>query len=355
MRLPVTVRLHGLSLVDLMVGLAVGMIAMLVILNVMVMFDARRRATTGSSDAQTNAVFATSVLSRELRIAGHGLGAATGLGCTVHRSALNVPDASFLLVPVLIDNGNGGEPDRLTILAAGEQALPPARLIAPYTNNGGELTVNSTLGITPNAQLLLRSTGSSDCALLTTRSVAVGGYAVQPVPDSDVLPGAVFGSDSPIVNVGMLAHRRYSVDMNQQLSVETFDAIVGVWRASTLAEGVVNLQAQYGFDARAGALTPTQVTQWRDDIIDADGNGIVGNAGDWQRMLAVRIAVVTRVAQRRDEACDSTAPTWLAGISGTDKLEVTTIKVDHLTDWSCWRYRVLQTEVPLRNQLWNDQ
>lgn len=355
MRAPISVRIHGLSLVDLMVGLAIGMIAMLVILNVMVMFDARRRSTTGSSDAQANALIATSLLSRELRIAGHGLGPAAGLGCTVHRSANSAADASFLLVPVLIDNGNGGDPDQLTVLAAGEQALPPSRLITPYTNNGGELTVDSTLGISTNTQLLLHSAGSSDCALLSVFSVSLGAYTVQPVIASDVLPGAVFGSDSAVVNVGTLAHRRYSVDVNQQLRVENFDPTSGIWRSSTMAEGVVNLQAQYGFDARAGTQTTPQVTRWSATMFDVDGNGSIGNAGDWQRLLAVRIAVVTRSAQRKDEACDAQAPSWMAGNAGTGELEATTIKVDHLPDWRCWRYRVLQTEVPLRNQLWSDQ
>jgi type IV pilus assembly protein PilW len=348
-------RMHGLSLVDLMVGLAIGMIAMLVILNVMVMFDARRRATTGSSDAQANAVFATSLLSRELRLAGHGLGPAAGLGCTVHRSAVSTADTRFLLVPALIDNGNGGNPDQLSILAAGEQALPPARLITSYTNNGGELTVDSTLGIFPNTQLLLQSVGSADCALLSVLSVSVGAYTVQPVIAGNVLPGAVFGTDSPVLNVGTLMHRRYSVDANQQLRVESFDANSGIWRASTLADGVVNLQVQYGFDARAGAQTTPQVTRWSDELIDADGNGITGNAGDWQRMLAVRLAVVTRSAQRKDEGCDVEAPSWMAGNAATGELEATTIRVDQLSDWRCWRYRVLQTEVPLRNQLWGNQ
>lgn len=349
------VRMHGLSLVDLMVGLAIGMIATLVILNVMVMFDARRRATAGSSDAQTNAVFATSLLSRELRIAGHGLGPPSGLGCIVHRAAASAADQRFLLAPAIVIKGSKGMPDQLTVLAAGEQALPPSRLISPYTINNGELTVDSTLGIVAGSQLLLQSAGSPDCALMTVASVATGAYTVQAAAANGLLPGAVFGTDSPVVNVGTLAHRRYSVDANQRLTAESFDTASGTWLASTLAEGVVNLQLQYGFDARAGAQTTPQVTYWSDSLIDADGNGTAGNAGDWQRMLAVRMAVVTRSAQRKDEACDAQAPTWMAGNADTGELEPTTIKVDHLSEWNCWRYRVLQTEVPLRNQLWSDQ
>ena len=49
---------QGISLVDLMVGLSIGMIATLIVLNVMVMFDARRRTTAGSTDAQIHGMFA---------------------------------------------------------------------------------------------------------------------------------------------------------------------------------------------------------------------------------------------------------------------------------------------------------
>ncbi len=347
--------MRGLSLVDLMVGLAIGMVATLVILNVMVMFDARRRATAGSSDAQVNAVFAAAVLSRELRIAGHGLGPPAGLGCTVHRAAAGTAEASFLLAPAQILNGSDGSPDTLIVLAAGEQALPAARLIAPHTLGSNVLTLDSTLGVVPEGHLLLQSPGGADCALLTVASVSVGAYTVQTDSVTGLLPGAVFGTDSPVVNLGALHYRRYRIDANQRLQAEIFDAASGSWLASTLADGVVSLQLQYGFDARTGTQTSPQVTRWSDTLIDADGNGVNGNAGDWQRMLALRFAVVTRSAQRKDDACDAQAPGWIAGNASTGELEATVIKVDHLSDWQCWRYRVLQSEIPLRNQLWSDQ
>lgn len=347
-------RMRGLSLVDLMVGLAIGLIATLVILNVMVMFDMRRRATAGGSDAQVNAVIASTLLSRELRIAGHGLGPPAGLGCIVHRALAPDTNDSFMLVPAVIVNGSDGAPDTLTVLAAGEQALPPARLIASYTMGNAALNLDSTLGVETDMHLLLQSAGHSDCALLTVAAVSIGAYTVQTKKINGLLPDVVFSAGSPVVNLGSLHYRRYSVDANQRLQSESFDTNSGSWVASTMAEGVVNLQLQYGFDARSGTQAIPQVTRWSDVLIDADGNGATGNAGDWQRMLAIRVAVVTRSAQRKDESCDTHAPTWNAGNDTSGELQSTQIRVDHLSDWQCWRYRVLQTEVPLRNQLWSD-
>jgi len=347
-------RFHGLGLIDLMVGLAIGMVATVVILNTMVMFDARRRSTIGSADAQINISFAGGWLARELRIAGHGLSPSSALGCVTHRAAAGTADASFTLVPAMIRQGSAGAPDTLTIFAAGEQALPPARLIAPYTMGGNQFTLDSTLGVANGHQLLLYAAGQADCALLSVASVSIGAFTVQPTVVTGVLSGTTFPTDSSVVNLGQLRYRRYAIGDKQRLQLDSFNPALGTWITSIQADGVVNLQLQYGFDTRAGKQTSPQVTFWSDVLIDADADGQVGDSGDWQRLLAIRFAVVVRSVQRREEACDAPVPMWLAG-DASGVLVTTDISLTHIDDWRCWRYRVFQTEVPLRNQLWAEQ
>lgn len=341
----------GLSLVDLMVGLAIGLAATLVILHVAVMFDARRRIASGGADAQVNITQATALLARGLRIAGNGLGPLETIGCTVHRSTA-MPEATLDWRPVTITQGASGAPDTVTVLASGTPATPPARLIAPYTVGVGAMTVDSTLELRSGDGVLLHAPGIADCPLLKIDSVAIGAFSVRPA-DTGVLAGAVFGIGSKLINVGVLHRRRYSVDAAQRLQVEVFDTGTGTWAASTLADGIVSLQLQYGFDTRPGTQPAPRVTAWSDNAIDADGNGQAGDAGDWRRLLAVRVAVVARSPQRREGACDAAAPQWREG--GVDgKLQPVTISLAHLPDWRCWRYRVLQAEVLLRNQLWSE-
>jgi hypothetical protein len=47
-------------------------------------------------------------------------------------------------------------------------------------------------------------------------------------------------------------------------------------------------------------------------------------------------------------------PTWRAANEKTDVTEETSIAVNTILDWGCYRYRVLQTEIPLRNLIWSD-
>ena len=346
-------RTHGLGLIDLMVGLAIGMVATLVILNVMVMFDARRRSVGSGSDAQVNAAFASAWLAKELRIAGHGLGPSTVLGCRVHHAAAGTPDADFTLAPITITQGDDGAPDTLMVLAGSEQALPAARLIAPYSVGSGSMTLDSILGIAEGTQLLLHTAGQPDCALIRVAAMSVGAYTIQPTEVSGLLSGVVFATDSAVVNLGRLRYRRLMVDLAQRLQLSNFNISSSSWTTSTQSDGVVNLQLQYGFDTRAGTQVSPQVTRWSDSILDADADGQSGDAGDWQRLLAVRFALVVRSTQRREASCDAPVPTWLAG-DATGELVTTDISLAHIPQWRCWRYRVLQAEVPLRNQLWRE-
>lgn len=345
----------GISLVDLMVGLTIGMVTTVVILQVAVLFDARRRIAGGSADANLGATHALASMVRELRIAGNGLGPLDAVGCNVHRAAPGQPDAVIPWLPLTLIDGQHGLPDAFSVLAAEGELTAPARLIAPYTMNAGAMMLDTTLGLQTDDRFVLQSAGNPDCALLAAATVSAGGYAVSPAAAAGVLPGAVFGPGSAVIRVGPLRYRHYAIDDDQRLQVSTFNAAAGSWSRSALADGVVSLQLQYGFDARPGVQAMPQVSLWSDVAVDADGNGVPGDAADWRRLLAVRIAVVTRSTQRRDGACDAPQPQWLAGQSAGGALQPTPIKVDHLPDWRCWRYRVLQTEVPLRNQMWRDE
>ncbi len=63
----------GFTLVEIMVGLVIGMLATLAIVQVMSVFEGQKRATTGTADAQTNGSIALYNIGRELQFAGYPL------------------------------------------------------------------------------------------------------------------------------------------------------------------------------------------------------------------------------------------------------------------------------------------
>ena len=354
----------GISLVELMVGLAIGMLAMLVILQVAVLFESRRKATLGSSDAQINGINAMAVMSRDLRIAGYGLGPSDALACSVKRHYKN-DIADLVLQPVTITDGLLGASDTLRILASAKQeSSAAAHLITIHPADAVTLLVDSTLAIAFNDLLVLQEPGKT-CTMLQATAVPVSDFKVNHQTTSDwnsatpltLFPAAGYGIGATVINLGAVTDLRYSVNASMQLQAERYLSANDSWQAMPLSSNVVSLQAQYGFDARTGTQTNPQVTWWSSTMIDADGNGTTGDNGDLRRLLAVRVAIVARSDKPEPPAaggCNTAVvPTWLAGAQADGQLTQTAIDVSSDPNWRCYRYRVLQSVVPLRNLIWS--
>ncbi len=349
-------RCRGASLAEMMVGLAIGLLVMAVVLKVGVLFDACRKSVSGTAEAHIDISLAMLSMTRELRMAGSGLGPPDALRCGLTRAVGSSAGPAFPLWPLLIINGGSGQPDTLELLSSGKpQSLPAARLLATYVPGDPGVSVDSTFGIVPGDWLLLQQAGLARCLLLQARAIPIGAYRVEPeaLPVNS-LPATGYPSGSALVNLGTVHRLRYAVAPDATLQQGQFDIAADRWSSSALAGNVVNLQAQYGMDARAGPQPVPVVTWWSDQIIDADGNGSTGNAGDWQRVLAVRLALVMRSAQRKDGPCDSVPPVWSAGDPATGRLAPMPLSIGSAPEARCFRYRVIETEVPLRNLLWSD-
>jgi type IV pilus assembly protein PilW len=68
----------GFTIVELMVGLVIGLIASLVIMQTFSSFEGNKRSTTGISDAQTSGSIGLYMLQRELQFAGYGIPLVSG-------------------------------------------------------------------------------------------------------------------------------------------------------------------------------------------------------------------------------------------------------------------------------------
>src|SRR6266567_8041701 len=67
---------RGFSLIEIMIGLVIGLIAVLVIYQVYAVSEGFKRNTTAAGEAQINGLFATFVLGIELGNAGAGIAVA---------------------------------------------------------------------------------------------------------------------------------------------------------------------------------------------------------------------------------------------------------------------------------------
>jgi len=117
-------RQAGFSLVDVMVGMLLGLIGTIIIFQVFEQSERVKRTTTGGGDAQQNGIAAVFSLERGLRQAGYGF---------------NASDAASAAppVPLAITQNPASNPDSLTIQYRPSNAAecPPAAVAPAAANN----------------------------------------------------------------------------------------------------------------------------------------------------------------------------------------------------------------------------
>jgi type IV pilus assembly protein PilW len=113
-------RESGFTIVELMVGMLIGLISIVVMFQVFAVSEGQRRTTSGAGDAQQNGVTSLYLMERDARLAGYGLNYFPMMGCTV--SGFWTPSIkviSFNLAPITIVNGAAGTaPDKITFVYA---------------------------------------------------------------------------------------------------------------------------------------------------------------------------------------------------------------------------------------------
>lgn len=433
---------HGFSLVELMIGLTLGLIAAAAIFASLSAFEKQRRTIGSGADMQQNGLLALYAIEQDTRDAGYGLIDTTSkpgnLPCTtinaylptLYASAVPAapsvwavaPDAStgtasagstFNSSPVIISDGAGPNgSDTITIhrfgsdtggivtggqaaVLAGNATLQSKSSLQAGAINAGPIAVDTELTFHRNDFILIADSGS--CGLLQVTGSSAGNLNTQEVDNPAGTPTATVQSDTyktstsaSVINLGQPASSvsgsacplatktaggasrvgnqssdaafaracsapifgssLYQVDANHDLVLAKDGAA-----PTSIASDIVDIQAQYGISDAGGQA----VTCWT----DATGTGCNITSGDWSapvyadvvRIKAIRVAIVARSAKK--ESCDSAATnpvTWTTPTTTPTSSNAPSIDLSSSvgSDWQCYRYKVYQTIVPLRNVIW---
>jgi type IV pilus assembly protein PilW len=150
-------------------------------------------------------------------------------------------------------------------------------------------------------------------------------------------------------NATLPVYNTYAIASNSLTVSNAFLVSGGAPTVNSIADNVVHLHAQYGVDDGVPAGSTAN-----DGIVDR----YINTLPNWQQVRSVRIAVVARSAAPETPsggpaaACDTTTD----GTGGTPDLRPTwsggTFDLTADPNWKCYRYRVFETTVPLRNWIW---
>lgn len=354
----------GFTLVELMVGLAIGMLATLVVMQVFSVFEAQKRATTGAADAQTDGNIALYTVTRDLQLAGYGL--IPDGKPSIADSALECPSVTDFtaasavaadLSPVTIVDGGSGNGGDSIIIRYGTSSTGgiPTRITTAVTTD--TMTVQASTGCKGgDIALIMNTAGPMVCALAQVASGVPAPYTIS-FSDSRARTSGAAVQSALIACLGSWNVVTYSVDsVNGNLVVQN-----GTNAPVPIVAGIVNMQAQYGIADPLASNDPNfnKIVQWVDATGATWANPTVANRN---RIKAVRIAIAARSATFAPNivttACNAGSDlcAWTAlSPAPRDASPAPNIKLlgTGNTDWGHYRYKVFETIVPLRNVIWS--
>lgn len=352
---------RGFSLVEIMVGMIIGMLGIIIIMQVTSVFEARKRTTSSGDDAQNGGAISLSSLQRDLAQAGYALSKPQLINSSLVIPASGVRPAITLnpLLPVTINPANpvalaaiGDAGTSKIMLIYGNSsnvegstvfnsALPfpnPAGANSPQ-NQGGFLLSNSPgnyangdggKGFNVGEFIIPSQSGVSYPLPLSHNLYQIIAPPATPKPGLAYATGGVplaqlgwsLSDQSPILfNLGTLPTLRIYAVINHTLSVCDYFNVdctsLNNWSALT---GDV-----YAF--RAICESPT----------------------------SVRIALVSRNAQPDPSDVTTTPPTWRPSgvVSDVVSAAVLTAAAPTGKRWQQFRYKTFETVVPIRNAVWS--
>jgi type IV pilus assembly protein PilW len=359
-RRPARRRSRGLSLIEILVGLVIGMIGIVVIFQVLAVSESRKRTTVQGSDAQSAGAIGLYSLQRDVQLGGYGFGGADSkqIGCLVRAYDVTPPGKAidFRLYPVEIIQGENlptpgagaaGSPDVIRVLWGNSNQFVTTRA---WTVSGAMATISGgRAGLDYGDLLVLTGDppstpgASTECALVqvTDRPVLSNDighdldYNLLPGPPPETLPpGATnpprFNKDATtwpasvftptsgfVLNLGKQPRRvEWSINANRLMVAETLFGLPTV----EAADGIINLQAEYGIDRNNNqVIDPTEWTETppNNTLIPADPANPCADSPpvSWRCVRAVRVALLARSTQWDKTAC-SPNPQWTSGVDG---------------------------------------
>jgi type IV pilus assembly protein PilW len=402
---------RGFGLVELMVGLVIGLIAVLVIYQVFTVAEGFRRNTTAAGEAQMNGLFSTFVLGLQLGNAGAAMAtAAPDLAACADTGNIAT---TFRPIPVLITDGGGGtnnpNPDSfvVTYSVATTRTTPamfngPIPLLNPAGNPLGPITPGGSylagdpyqiqspdgfhvgdliVGIaTPGAP-------GSLCASSKVTGVSAPGFIAV---DIDGVPTAVsnvtithtgtaipFQGDgrpglSTLFNMGPADRTqkvRYSLNNGVLYSTPLLDANgqpLAVLVPNPLASNVVLMKVEYGIDGNLDAKGLL------DDWVQATAGGgwdpaavLPATITKINQIKAIRLGIIVQSEQFDKNLAGFTGGDYVNGAYNwvlfdcADAVKInchgrlTGTIAASVTPPGNWRFRKYETVIPLRNEIWN--
>lgn len=385
-------RCKGVTLVELLVAVAIGLVVVLAVTSVLTIGQSQKRSTTSVNDMGQSGAYASYILDRAIRSAGSGFTQAWDLGvfgCLLNVTRDGVPilprttafpgafagflggaggSANLRVAPALIGKSQSSSGSDVLMLMGGNAAAGdvPRPLRVPGTPAplaANELRLDNIIGLTAGDIGLLSQAGTDDCLIEqvgTTSSAApdvlplaaAGRYYRDADPFSTIRDSGL-ATPSYLTPLGNLASGNVQfqlIGVGDNRTLVSYDLLRQAGAGSdadatsAIADGVLALRALYGLDTDANGVVDTWVDPGSTGF---DIATMMGTPAIARQVMAIRVALVLRGSNYEKEEV-SPASLVLFGDLATALQQTVTLSG---ADAKHFRYRVIDSVVPVRNML----
>lgn len=372
-------RAQGLTLVELLVAMAIGLVLMLAVTSTVSVGESHKRTTIATNDMNQAGVYAAYVLDRAVRSAGSGFAQSWSLGvygCKLNAAreskailprttAFPAPFAAFLagstanlrMAPVLIakDKSSAGS-DVLVVMGGNAAAGDVPRPIRSSGSADNILRLDTTAGLAGNALALVSQAGGTDCLLeqvaptfadsASNELLTLEGsyYTAGTTTTLASLAGSGSAFLTPLSNASARDVQFQLFGVGADRTLFTYDLLRsdGTDTAQAIADGVMEMHAIYGLDIDGDGKLDT----WKaPDAAGYDIATMMTTPDTARQVVAIRLALLLRSTKPDGPSVSPQIPAMFAdtpaalparALSGTDQR---------------YRYRLIETTIPLRNAL----
>ena len=361
----------GFTLIEIMVGLIIGLLVTLVVVNVFRVFEAQKRTTTGNSDAQTNGAIALFNIQRDTQIAGFALpvygSEFSPFNCPINTTIdhdNNAGSAPIGLSPIVITNSNGANSSDTVAIRYGDSMKGGIAVDMLAGTAANVAQVDTNIGCAFNdVVLIVRQTSPLTCSMTRVAPSPAGLTAAGVTPVRVALNSITnVATGSALACLGVWNEVQYAVTANQLTRSGDVTGVSPNRVTSTVAvpmvPDIVNMQAQYGISASANS---NQVTQWVNATGAFANTAATPTLANRNRIKAIRVAIVARngllETANVTDACSSLTAARPTGLCAWDGAEAGSAApaIDLTADanWRRYRYRVYESVIPVRNIIWS--
>ena len=379
---------RGMTLIELLVAMVIALVLTLAVTSIVIVGESHRRTTTSTNDMNQAGSYAAATIDRTVRSAGSGFiqsfnqgvfGCRLNVGTMLPRaSAFPVPFTNFLagatttltVAPLLIAKNQSAAGSDVLVVMSGNGAAGdvPRRLTDP--GDATTLRLETAVGFAANDLVLVSQSGVPNCLLEPVASTTASNLVLNTsgsyytVGTANKLADLAISTSANPAYVTLLGNSTAANVQMQLIGVGnnntlfSYDLLraTGTDTSQAIADGVLELHAAYGVDSNDDGLLDT----WADPgaagyTIDAIMNPTTG-ATTMRRIVAVRLALVMRSSTYEKQMVSPYQLTYFsdltnaagASLAGTVTLGTNAAAEDERRHY---RYRVIETTIPLRNLL----